>query len=238
MAMAPRRGGGAWLPRAAALLLLALAPRKARGLPPPGGGAANATTEGPPAINNTAIHGLFHALHGATESREHPELGWREFREVLEAWHAAVAPASAAPTFARQFHVNRYLHLLRGPGGLQAFDRVSFPAFSAAVNRLAERAGVTAPGEAPGGQEPAGEEAGCANLPDAIRRRQGSCRLKRLRHVLEQGRGTSGLFDSKRWAADFEAGLIMMWELHAAGERPMHVVVNSEAAISGRLRRS
>merc|ERR1712091_469494 len=90
--MAPRRGGGAWLPLAAALLLLALAPHRARGLPPPGGGAANATTEGPPAINNTAIHGLFHALHGATESREHPELGWREFREVLEAWHAAVAP--------------------------------------------------------------------------------------------------------------------------------------------------
>ena len=234
--MAPRRGGGARLPLAAALLplllLLALAPRRARGQLPPGGrGAANAT-EGPPAINNTAIHGLFHALHGVTEPREHPELGWREFREVLEAWHAAAAPASAAPTFARQFHVNRYLHLLRGPGGLQAFDRVSFPAFSAAVNRLAERAGVTAPGEAPGGQEPpAGEEAGCADLPDAIRRRRGSCRLKRLRHALEQGRGTSGLFDSRRWAADFEAGLIMMWELHAAGEKPMHIVVNSEAAI-------
>lgn len=44
------------------------------------------------------------------------------------------------------------------------------------------------------------------------------------RSILEDARRKSSIYDVKRWVGGLEACLTFMWELHAAGRGPMHML--------------
>lgn len=43
-----------------------------------------------------------------------------------------------------------------------------------------------------------------------------------LRAAVCRARGSSPLFDTRRWVSDFERMLLRMWAVHAGGRRPCH----------------
>mmetsp|Transcript_37163 Transcript_37163/g.80906 ORF Transcript_37163/g.80906 Transcript_37163/m.80906 type:complete len:243 (-) Transcript_37163:96-824(-) len=122
-------------------------------------------------------------------------------------------------SYAEEQHVNTMFHALMD----HVYSRrdISREEFQVAMAKVSDKAEEHLLYKEPTGQ------AACEGLPEAILRRKGSCELKRLRHKLESTRTTTPLFDTARWVGNFERGLQMMWEIYAAGLKPMHTFVTN-----------
>eukprot|EP00899_Mesostigma_viride_P015116 jgi/Mesvir1/23605/Mv18288-RA.1 len=183
-------------------------------------------------------------------------IAWEHLRELLSylrsrvAGHAAQLPGL---TFSHEHHVNEMLHAVRrhlegtlgGPTTatgthaiplgslLSELQNKTGALWDAFVTHMASRPRYPTPCSAPPPALQAGpplEQDLCADLPEHIQGRKGSCELKRLRHRLESRREVCALHDTGAWAQNFERALGMMWEIREAGLSPMHLVIPSKAS--------
>ena len=64
-----------------------------------------------------------------------------------------------------------------------------------------------------------------SDLPPNLKQKKGSCLLKTTRHKILSRKEYAPLFDTQRYANDFERAVVFTAEINNAHVKPMHVVV-------------
>ena len=64
-----------------------------------------------------------------------------------------------------------------------------------------------------------------SDLPPNLKQKKGSCLLKTTRHKILSRKEYAPLFDTQRYANDFERAIVFTTEINNAHVKPMHVVV-------------